>query len=387
MTHDAIVIGAGPAGATAAIELSRKGWSVAIVEKSAFPRRKVCGEFMSATCIPVLRRLGVEAAWRELAGPEVRRVALFAGERIVEASMPDNHGFGRALGRDILDTLLLDAARRLGVDVHQPCQAASITSGNGYHALTILSDAGETTILGAPVLIAAHGSWERGTLPTNLEKTKCPSDLLGFKAYFRGAALAAGTMPLLAFPGGYGGIVWAQDGQLSLSCCIRRDMLAVLREGQPGSATEVLKAHLFASCRGAREVLSSARLSGTWLATGPIRPGIRARYADDIFRVGNLAGEAHPVIAEGISMAIQSSALLADVLEGVDFKNPSGRAAAGRHYAAAWLRLFALRVHAALAIAFLAMRPATLEATAGTLPSLLTIGARLSGKARLSPLR
>ena len=40
---DAIIIGAGVAGSTAAILLARAGWSVALVEKQHFPRRKVCG--------------------------------------------------------------------------------------------------------------------------------------------------------------------------------------------------------------------------------------------------------------------------------------------------------------------------------------------------------
>jgi len=43
MIHDALVIGAGPAGSTAARLLAQAGWSVALVEKSVFPRRKVCG--------------------------------------------------------------------------------------------------------------------------------------------------------------------------------------------------------------------------------------------------------------------------------------------------------------------------------------------------------
>ena len=48
MTHDAIVIGGGPAGATAALLLSRAGWSVTVIEKDVYPRGKVCGEFISA---------------------------------------------------------------------------------------------------------------------------------------------------------------------------------------------------------------------------------------------------------------------------------------------------------------------------------------------------
>ncbi|MEO8808750.1 MAG: FAD-dependent oxidoreductase, partial [Rhodanobacter sp.] len=47
--YDAIIVGAGPAGSTAAILLAKAGWSVALVEKHAYPRRKVCGECIAAT--------------------------------------------------------------------------------------------------------------------------------------------------------------------------------------------------------------------------------------------------------------------------------------------------------------------------------------------------
>src|SRR5690349_19918246 len=46
MTYDALVIGGGPGGATAALLLARAGWNVVLAEKTAFPRSKVCGEFI-----------------------------------------------------------------------------------------------------------------------------------------------------------------------------------------------------------------------------------------------------------------------------------------------------------------------------------------------------
>ncbi|MGZ5657902.1 MAG: NAD(P)/FAD-dependent oxidoreductase, partial [Caldimonas sp.] len=58
---DAVVVGAGPAGSAAATLLARAGWSVALVERQRFPRRKVCGECIAASNLPLLDALGVGA--------------------------------------------------------------------------------------------------------------------------------------------------------------------------------------------------------------------------------------------------------------------------------------------------------------------------------------
>src|SRR3569833_3021172 len=59
MRYDALVIGAGPAGAVAARLLAQAGWYVALAEKADFPRRKVCGEFISDATLPILEACGV----------------------------------------------------------------------------------------------------------------------------------------------------------------------------------------------------------------------------------------------------------------------------------------------------------------------------------------
>jgi flavin-dependent dehydrogenase len=256
------------------------------------------------------------------------------------------------------------------------------------HIVTIEADKQEQ-VLRAPVLIAAHGSWEPGKLPSQLDKINKPSDLLGFKAHFRGASLPADLMPLLIFPGGYGGMVSADHGRLSLSCCIRRDTLAAIRAGRAGaSAAETVHHHILETCRGARETIGRASLDGPWLAAGPIRPGIRSRYDEDIFRVGNIAGESHPIIAEGISMAMQSGWLLADQLLQAGATTQAERARAAARYSAAWRRLFATRIHAASAFAQVAIQPASARAMTAViklLPATLTLGAALSGKTRGVP--
>ena len=124
MIYDAVVVGGGPAGATAALRLAQAGWTVALIEKSSFPRRKVCGEFISATSMPLLRNLGMDQDFYAQAGPEFHRVGIFAGDYTIIAPMPvpprGTHLWGRALGREHLDTLLLKRVATAGVTVWQP---------------------------------------------------------------------------------------------------------------------------------------------------------------------------------------------------------------------------------------------------------------------------
>ena len=56
---DVVVVGAGPAGAATAILLAERGHAVTLLDKAAFPRPKICGEYLSPEAARVLDRLGV----------------------------------------------------------------------------------------------------------------------------------------------------------------------------------------------------------------------------------------------------------------------------------------------------------------------------------------
>src|SRR5439155_18577051 len=154
-------------------------------------------------------------------------------------------------------------------------------------------------------------------------------------------------MPLLTFPGGYGGMVHTDHDRVSLSCCVRRDTLERCRETGKTAGACVLQ-YMTAACEPLRHVLDRAVLEDGWRSAGPIRPGIRARIRDGIFLAGNAAGEAHPAIAEGISMAMQSGWLLARHLI----------AGTPHDYARDWRRVLAPRIHPAGVVAQCALRPA-----------------------------
>ena len=403
MFHDAIVIGAGAAGAAAATWLARGGWQVAVVEKQPFPRRKVCGECLAASNLPLLHDLGLGPALRAHAGAQLQRVTLHHGQEQVTARLPAHaapHPWGVALGRETLDNCLLDAAQAAGAQVLQPFAVQAIGGAPGdWLCETREVATGQVRLLRAPLLIDAHGSWE--ALPSRHAQTRAApaaSDLLAFKANFLGATLDPEAIGLLALDGGYGGMVRAGGGITTVACCVRRDRLSQLRSDAPGlGAGQAVQDWLMRSCSGVQRALQGATREGSWLAAGPIRPGTRLRAGDGIFRIGNAAGEAHPILGEGLSMALQSAAMLSTRLLQSRPAQAARRGAAGgpgdaawqqaaqRLYIQQWRRSFLPRLHLAALLAHSAMRPDSarlLMQLATGWPGLLTTGARWGGKSR-----
>jgi menaquinone-9 beta-reductase len=397
--YDAVIIGARPAGSTAAILLAQAGWSVALVEKQGFPRRKVCGECIAASNLPLLDALGIGDAFAAIAGPELRRVALLCGTQSVSAALPAGedakHPWGRALGREHLDAMLLQRAKEVKASVLQPCAVQWLTGRPGNFRCGVTAvDSGQAMTLHAPVAIAAYGSWQ--PLPAERARRRAErraSDLLAFKANFSNVRLESGLLPVLSFRGGYGGMVVADHGTATLACCIREDRLNVCREAFPGEkAGAVVEAYLRHECAGVRDALNGASRAGPWLAAGRIRPGVRLpRRGADVFLIGNAAGEAHPIVGEGISMAMQSAWLLCEqlvrrrdvLLRGVGAHK--WQREAYHRYAAQWRSQFRLRMRIAAVLAQVAMRPAVTARVFPVLrraPGLLTYSARWSGKIR-----
>src|SRR5688572_10657499 len=112
------IIGAGPAGSTAAILLARAGWDVTLVEQSRFPRDKVCGECLSALGFDVLGRLGLADRLRDAGAIRLDGCGVHAPSgRALFVQLPRPMW---GISRYALDGLLLDAAREAGATVRQP---------------------------------------------------------------------------------------------------------------------------------------------------------------------------------------------------------------------------------------------------------------------------
>jgi hypothetical protein len=125
------ILGGGPAGSSAAIAARQAGCDVVLIEKSKFPRHKVCGEYFSPEIVPLLESLGV---WNEfvLAAPaRVRRLELRFGSFDRTCKLPEP-AYG--LSRYRFDEIVFARAVQLGA-VHrvespdQACSASIIAHG------------------------------------------------------------------------------------------------------------------------------------------------------------------------------------------------------------------------------------------------------------------
>lgn len=161
-SFDAIVIGGGPAGWMAALLLAMPGWSIAVLERQRFPSRKVCGEYVSASNLPLLDAVGLGDHFRAAAGPAVKRVGLFARGTTLDADLLLPRGYnsdwGTALRREHLDAMLLEHAAKAGAVVFQPWSAVGMEGGpNAYECRARSRDLGQNASFRSRAVIAAHG--------------------------------------------------------------------------------------------------------------------------------------------------------------------------------------------------------------------------------------
>src|SRR5262249_14838550 len=111
---DVAIVGAGPAGSAAAIALRGRGLSVALLEKSSFPRHKICGDFLTPGAVARLRDLGVG---EEAGSPGILRGMriTFEGSEILSDFPESRHGW--SLSRRDLDAALAARAVVAGADL------------------------------------------------------------------------------------------------------------------------------------------------------------------------------------------------------------------------------------------------------------------------------
>lgn len=133
MTHsyDVAVIGAGIAGSVMAKSLADHGWNTVLFDRKAFPRHKVCGEFLSPESLTMLKKLGLREAVASLKPCTILRTSLILSRgKPLQITLP---GTAWGVSRFQLDAVLHHAALRSGVQVQTETTVTSVKpSEQGY---------------------------------------------------------------------------------------------------------------------------------------------------------------------------------------------------------------------------------------------------------------
>ena len=163
LTCDVLVVGAGPAGTAAAIELSRGGSHVVVVDKAVFPRDKCCGDGLTTLALRELEHLGLDpstvAGWYDVPSARLRSPS----GREVELPLPTDGKYAAVAPRSELDDALVRLTRSVGVDVRDGCAFSGMAPGAGAidvgnRDVIDLAIDGVGTVR-ASYVIAADGMW------------------------------------------------------------------------------------------------------------------------------------------------------------------------------------------------------------------------------------
>lgn len=307
---DALVVGAGPAGSLAAAQLARRGLHTVLVDKSEFPRPKVCGCCLNYLSLNTLEVCGLPNLAESLGAFPLHALRLSVRRTHANIFIPA----ACALSRTAFDTALVQHARDSGVRVLQNIHAtigSSTTCGETRSVLLQTSEGVTKATVKARVVVAADGL--RGHSLDNLPEFACQvqeQSRVGIGAITSDAdkSYVAGTIYMACHKNGYVGLVRLEDGSLDIAAAV--DLHALRQARTPASCV----AHILIES-GLKLPCNLAELH--WRGTGPLSQ-VRKRVAGRrVLVIGDAAGYSEPFTGEGIGWALLAARLIAPIADGI----------------------------------------------------------------------
>ena len=294
MTADSpLIIGAGPAGAMAAITLGRAKAGPVLIDRDETVGDALCGGFLSWRSAERLRGIGLDLT--QIGAHPVTRLALYAGEAEAHAELPET-GFG--LSRRALDTAMRALAVASGAEL-QIDRIRTLSPG--------IADGERQQWRSDSIFLGAGKHDVRG-----MARPRQSSDpALGLRIRIPAQAgltkLLAGKIELHLFAGGYAGIVCQEDGSANICLALRKSLLA-----QAGGAPRALLDQMAAEYPqfGQRMAYAATDLPIDSIAAVPYG-WIAQDTQPGLFRLGDQAAVIPSLAGEGMSIALASGAMAA----------------------------------------------------------------------------